>query len=280
MLAGDDANDAGAADQPDLAIGRVAAAPVREGERDEDPADQPTDVRADRDVAARAVVGEVQDEVDHDQRRSLSAEVAGVLPLENEHRAEDPEDRAGRADRRRERRLHERARRACEPRDEVEKQEACRAEIVLDGPADHPEREHVEGEVQQIAVEEHRRDQAPPVAVVDERPVHDPLHVERATGAVEPVPLHDGDQVDADVDRDEDPRHRAVEHVERRAPDDARRGDSPRISGVLGTADPDRRGGHALGADRAAALGAREAGLAVGVPVARRQARLRGRHRD
>ena len=55
--------------------------------------------RADRDVAAGAVVGEVQHEVDHDQRRRLAAEPARVLPLEDEHRAEDPEDRAGRADR-------------------------------------------------------------------------------------------------------------------------------------------------------------------------------------
>ena len=65
---------------------------------DEDAADQAADVAADRDAAADAVEAEVEREVDHDERHRLAAETTGRLPLEDEHRAEDPEDRTGRAD--------------------------------------------------------------------------------------------------------------------------------------------------------------------------------------
>ena len=41
-----------------------------------------------------------------------------------------------------------------------------------------------------------------------------------------------------------------------------------RHAGVVGAADPDRAEGHAVGADAAAALGARHTRLPIGVPVA------------
>jgi len=123
----------------------------------------------------------------------------------------------------------------------------------------------------------------PPVAVVDERPPEDHLVPERAARCAEPVSLHRGQEVDRDVDRDQRLRD------ERLGTGDARLWQhdlaacdacAAAIACVVGAAKPDRRCGHALGADGSAAFRAREPRLAVRMPVARRQARLGGRHHD
>ena len=70
----------------------------------------------------------------------------------------------------------ERSGRAGESRDEVDEQEARRAERLLDDRAQPVEREHVEREVEDAPVEEHRRDEPVPVAVRDRcRTVQSPL---------------------------------------------------------------------------------------------------------
>ena len=61
------------------------------------------------------------------------------LPLEDQHRAEDPEDRAGGAEHRRRRRLEQRAGRAGQARGEVEADEARPAEVLLDRAAEPPQ---------------------------------------------------------------------------------------------------------------------------------------------
>src|SRR5439155_22645573 len=142
--------------------GRMAATPAREGERREDAADQAADVAAPGD----ARYGEADREVDDDERHRLPGEPPRRLPLENEERAEDPEDGAGGAHWHRRRSLDERTRRAGETGDEVEAEVARTAEVLLDGPADHPEREHVERDVDDARVQECRGDEAPPVALL------------------------------------------------------------------------------------------------------------------
>ena len=55
-------------------------------------------------------------------------------------------------------------------------------------------------------MEERRRDQAPPVAVGDERPEEDPLVEEASAGRIDAEALRDRDQVDEHVRRDQQPR--------------------------------------------------------------------------
>ena len=166
--------------EPEPAVGGVPAAPARERERGEDAADQAADVAADGDARDR----EREREVDHDQRHRVAAEPAGRLPLEDHHRAEDAEDRAGGADGDA-LRLDERAGRAREPGDEVEGEEAGAAEVLLDRRAEPPQREHVEADVDEVRVQEHRRDQPPPVAVRDLGAEEPQLRVEAAAGVVD-----------------------------------------------------------------------------------------------
>jgi hypothetical protein len=252
--------------ETEAAVRRVSAPPARKGERREEAADQPADVSADRDSRNR----EREREVDHDQRQRVAAETAGGLPLEDEHRAEDAEDCTGGADGDSGGVRDERARGAGETRHEVETDEAQPAEVVLDGRAEPPQREHVERDVDDVRVQERGRDQPPPVSRGDQRPEERPLVEERAARIVQAVALDRRDEVDGDVERDQHPRDERVRCAARRARDDLRRPDAPRGSGVFGAAQADRGGRHALGADRATALRARETGLAVRMAVARR----------
>src|SRR5205823_8764186 len=148
--------------EPELAILRATASPVGVPEGDEDPADQPADVASPGDAGE----GEADHEVDHDPRHRVPREPACDLPLEDHHRPEDPEDRPRRADCD-PGRLQQRPGRAGEPGHEVEAEVALRAEVLLDGPADQVEGDHVEGDVDHGGVEEHRRHEPPPAPVVD-----------------------------------------------------------------------------------------------------------------
>jgi hypothetical protein len=136
-------------------------AEAREREHAQRAADQPADVPADRDVRDR----EREYEVDGDQAERLTPSTV-LLTLEDERRAEDPEDRARRADRDHVRAEDDRARRAGEPRHDVDREEPSAPDRLLDRRADEPEDEHVEQEVDQALWQERRRDQAIPVALV------------------------------------------------------------------------------------------------------------------
>jgi hypothetical protein len=230
-------------------------------------------VAADRDPGH----GEREREVDDEQRDRAAAEHVGLLALEHDGGAEDPEDRAGGPDGDRVGARDQRSGGAGDPRDDVEQDVPERPEPVLEGPADPPDGEHVHREVDRAVVQERGREQAVPLALgepddgaarvdpLDEEGavLEDPAAVRihrRAAGELE--------QVDADVDPDQ--RLRDEARVARRALldalDDAAR--ALRLARVLGAADPDRREAHAVGADPAAALRARDARLAVGVAVA------------
>src|SRR5207253_9971735 len=69
---------------------------------------------------------------------------------------------------------------------------------------------------------------------------------------------------DADVQRDERASHICAGELR----DGPWRAHVAGVARVLGAADPDRCDGHAVRADRPAALGAREAGFPVRVPIA------------
>src|SRR5579884_4282439 len=267
----------GDADRADASVSRVAAAPVRERERDEDAADQAADVPADGDVRDR----EGQDEVDHDPRHRGARKAAGGLPFDDQEGAEDAEDRTRRTERDGKRRQQQRSRGAREAGDEIEREVARTAEVVLDRPADHPERPHVETDVNDVRVQEGGRDQPPPPAVRHVRRVEPKLLVERAARAVDAVSLRGADQVDRDVDRDQHPRCERVGRTARRPAHDPRRSHPPPRPGVFRAAQPHRRRRHAFRADRAAALRAREPGLPVGAPIAGGQTGLgHGGHPD
>ena len=204
----------------------------------------------------------------------------GRLVLDDQQRAEDPEDRARRADGDPGRRRDQRAGRAGEARDDVERQVA---EDVR-GSARRARRASTSAsmfsaDVKQVRVQERGRDQPPPVAVRDGRPEEHPLREELAAGAVDPASLRDGDQVDEDVQRRSAPTSRTAarlrdsERIERRRRSRAARAPARRDVGcalrrVVGTAGADGRHPQAFGADRPLALRAREARLAVGMAVA------------
>ena len=94
MLAQADREHAGDSPEPDSTVGGVAAAEPREDERAEDPADQAAHVAADRDAGDR----EAEDQVDQDQAERRAAEHVVPLPLEDQCRAEQAEERPGGAD--------------------------------------------------------------------------------------------------------------------------------------------------------------------------------------
>jgi hypothetical protein len=131
-------------------------------------------------------------------------------------------------------------------------------------------------------VEEHRRHEPPPAAVVEVGRVEPEVGVDGAARVVESAALGRAEQVDRDVDRDQDPRDRRLPRRERDArgaanrarPEPRRR--RPADTRVLGAADADGRERRAVGADGPAAVRAGEAGLAIGMPVA--VARLDLRH--
>ena len=57
----------------------------------------------------------------------------------------------------------QRTRRAGEPGNDVEREEASAPDRLLDRCADDPEHEHVQPEVNEAAVQERRREQSPPL---------------------------------------------------------------------------------------------------------------------
>jgi len=255
-----------------------------ERERREHSADEATEVAAHGDVRDR----EREREVEDDERHRLPREGARRDVLEDEQRAHDPEDRARGADRHGERpREQQRTRRAREPGDEVHEQEAPGAEGLLHDRAEPVEGQHVERDVQDPRVEEHRGDEAVPVAVqVDRRPDQGTVLEDLPARGVEARALVDGDEVDEHVDRHERDGRGRVETGDRalRLSNGARLGGGHAGSvarlhgGVLRALDPDRREVHALLADRAPALRARDERLAVGVPIA--AGNRGGCHRD
>src|SRR6478752_7417414 len=111
----------------------------------DDASDQPADVRADGDVRRQR---EREDEVQDDQARDLASGRDAAAPLEDEERAEDPEDRAGRAYGRDVWAPEEGACRAGHPGAEVQEQELPAPDLDLENRADVVERVHVESEVE------------------------------------------------------------------------------------------------------------------------------------
>ena len=106
----------------------------------------------------------------------------------------------------------QRAGRAGEARDEVDEQEPRRAERLLDDGAEPVERQHVEREVEEARVEEHRRHEPVPVARPRRprrraRQLVEQLAARRADAGA----LVDRDEVDEDVERDEADRRRHLE---------------------------------------------------------------------
>ena len=214
----------------------------------------------------------VKREVDEDQDHRLPHQRSGREVLEDQEGADQAEDRARGADRDGEGRAEpERAGRAGEARDEVDEQEARRPERLLDDRAEPVEGEHVEGEVEQAAVQEHRRHEAPPVAVRDGGSLERPVREELPAGEIDPAALRRRDHVDDDVDRDQHHRRRGRDGA-RPTPHALDRAGGRRLDRadvrVIRAADPDRREGHAVLADRAAALRARDERLAVRMAVA------------
>ena len=211
----------------------------------------------------------------------MTAEAAGQLPLEDQHCAEDPEDRARGAEYRRRRRLEERYGGTGEARYEVQADVPRGAEVLLDHPPDHEQRVHVEADVEEALVQEHRRHEPIPATMRHVRPEEHHLVVERARPVdarsclVEAAALAGSDEIDHDVQRDErvgDRRAARRERDTRCAPHlrwlDARRGTARTDARVIRAADADRAEVRAVGADRPIAFRAREPRLAVGMPVA------------
>ena len=198
-----DRDHPGDSEQARAPVDRMRLAEAREREHAQRAADQPADVAADRDVRDR----EREYEVDGDQAERLTPEHVVLLTLEDERRAEDPEDRARRADRDDVRAEDDRAGRAGEPRHDVDREEPSAPDRLLDRRADEPEDEHVEQEVDQARVQERRRDQAIPLALVQAaRHVEGAFHEEAPGDLGEARALSEVDQEDEDVDPDQDLR--------------------------------------------------------------------------
>ena len=170
--------------------------------------------------------------------------------------------------------------RAGDARGHVHHQEAAGAERLLHGDPEHVQDEHVHAEVNQVRVEEHGGQHAPPLpageALVGQEDVADEkgaLVVQRALRVVEADTPNHGDDVHEDVERDQCHRRRRRlrgEAAARRAHRPSRAVRRRAHARVIRTADPDRREGHAVLADGATALRARHERLAVRVAVAMR----------
>ena len=126
------------------------------------------------DAAAHARQAEPEQQVDEDQAADLAeqhlaapVEHRVVRPRDREEHAEQPEHRARRADRwdvTTEQVAADRARRG---REEVDREVQPRAVELLDERAREVQRVHVEDQVQESAVEQRHREQAPVLAVRD-----------------------------------------------------------------------------------------------------------------
>ena len=207
-------------------------------------------------------------EVEHEHDPDRCGEVVdAAMAGDHEGRAEDPEHRARGADGERIGAEQERAERAGEQRGEVEGDEARRADSRLEDAAEEEEGEHVEADVEQAGVEERAGQQAVPLAFGDERPEQAEVEGDRAgAGAEAPAAAGDLGQVRGDVERDQDVGGGRVVVA---GSDGAARHPGP-LSGALGAAHAYRGRGHAVGADRPAAVGAGDAGLPARMPVASR----------
>ena len=214
---------------------------------------------------------EGEGEVDGDEPHRLPAEDVDPPRLEDERCAHETPDRARRSHRERVRRPDERAGGPGEPGDDVEQRVAPVPEVVLERGPDEPEHEHVHPEVQEPVMEKGRRDEAPPLAVADERAEENPVLVDPVARPVDLAAEQELEKEHADVDPDQRERdERAV--LREGACRAARCGDGrslPRgCAGVVGAADADRPERHAVGADSASAVGARDVRLAVRMAIA------------
>ena len=168
---------------------------------------------------------------------------------------------------------------SAQQRDPVEQRVPQPAEHELEVPAEHPEREHVDRDVQRTDVQEARGHQPPPLAGGDVGG-HQPGRLDPRRRVVRPrATRREGRQhEDDDVDGDEGDRHdRRRTRTGAPATDGAR---GPRRAGGLrDTVDAvraDRRRAQAVRARRPPAPGAGQGGGPVGVPHAVRR-RVRSR---
>ena len=236
-------------------VGHVRSAEALQRERGDDAGQQPSDVPADRDARHEEREGQVEEQQRHDR-----ADQHHAAPFQHEQRAHEREDRARCSDGRGARvRREQRAGAAAQGAEEVDDPEAQRADVALEPRAEDVERIHVEGDVQQVGVQEGGADDAPPVAgchrLAGQRAVlEDPARAHAAALG------HERRDVDAD---------QRVGHG--RLPGGQRaRAQSARAPRALRAAHADRRGLHALRADGAIAARAAHARRLVRVPVAGR----------
>jgi hypothetical protein len=222
-------------------------------------------VSADRDSGHR----EREHQVEHDDAECTAAEDVRALSLEHDGSAQDAEDRAGGSDRDARRCEEQGSGRAGEARDEVEQEVAAASDCQLNGRAEPPESEHVEGKVNRPVVEKRRGEEPPPVPRGDRRAVESAFGEDPIAGPVDVSPRRQLEQVDTDVHGDEDLGDDRAASLVAGAADTLFHACRPlRLSGVVGAADADRREDHAVRADRAAAFRARDHRLPVGVAVA------------
>ena len=192
------------------------------------------DEAADVGRIVRVRIQEAGRQVEHQERQQRAAQVvddggrhAAVLaPHEREQAADDAEDRAGRAHAVHVRIPHHAGDAAAQAGDHVQRDEAQAAEQALDQLAHLPQRDHVERQVQQAAVQEQRREEPPRLAVqgpvahvrapIDElRRAQDRIVVRipapaqhRSHHAAGQAAAHEPhEEVDADVQRQQGPDH-------------------------------------------------------------------------
>ena len=222
---------------------------------------------------------EREDEVEDDHPEGAATEHVVALPLEDEARSENPEDRTRGAHGRLEWIEQQSAGRACKPGDQIEQQELSRADALLEQGAEPVERDHVQQQVERPVVQESGRDQPPVVALRDTDQVtvgvngvtcdEHALLVDRAVNPVDAPARRELGDVDRDVEGDQGPCHLGADALESGALYTAGHAlDALRAARVLRAADPDRSHRHAFRADRTAALRAGEPGDAVRVAVA------------
>ena len=233
---------------------------------------RPADVAADRDARDGEGEDEVQDDEDADLRGDL---VDAAIARDDERRRHQAEDRAAGADGDvGSAGQEERPERAGQQAGEVDRDEADVPDRGLEQRAQDVEGEHVEQQVDQARVQEAAGDDPEDlVALREDARVPDSAHAPavgdrvRADAAVHQqlvaaLPAQHLGEEGEHVDGEERVGHERL-HLAPADPD-AHLGALLR---ALRAAHPDRSRGHALGADRPAAVGARDSGLAPGVPV-------------
>ena len=188
------------------------------------------------------------------------------MARDDERGRHEPEDRPRGSNGERVRGQQEGAEGPGEQRDEVDTQEARRADRRLEQGAEDEQHVHVERDMQDPGVQEPRGDDPPPVAVGDGRPEQRRMIDHRASDRAEPrvrTRCQLGEE-GGDVDRDQRVRGG------RRPGPEARR-DAPHLGAIAGAfraPHADGRDGHAVRTDRSPAVGARDVRLAVGMAIA------------